>query len=201
MSSAADSKPTKPNEPWRLFVAVPIPEAVQQAVRAAQAGLAEHKLPLRWVDPSVGHLTLKFLGDTPLAKVEALTGQLAEAVGKHEAAELTTDHLGAFPHARAPHVVWLGAAGELAAVQALVSAIDTAAAGFGFDLEQRVYRPHVTVGRWVYAAQKAFDITDILRDTPVEAARLPVDRVQVIRSILRARGPEYTVVAEWPLVG
>jgi 2'-5' RNA ligase len=95
--------------------------------------------------------------------------------------------------------VWIGASGDVEPVQALVSAFDEAAVGFGFDVEKRVYRPHVTVGRWVYTAQKPFDITEQLRDTPVHEAALPVDRVQLIRSILRPRGPEYTLVTEWPL--
>jgi 2'-5' RNA ligase len=184
---------------WRLFLAVPLPVPVREAVRAAQVGLAEHKLPLRWVDPEQSHLTLKFLGDTPPTKVDALADRFGELVNSSNAVELTTDHLGAFPHARTPHVVWIGATGEVEPVQELVSALDEAAVAFGFDAERRVYRPHVTVGRWMYAAHKPFDIADLLQDTPVQAAELPIDRVQLIRSILRARGPEYTLLAEWPL--
>lgn len=144
-------------------------------------------------------MTLKFLGDTPAAKVDALAVGLNDAVRAHAVTELVTHQLGAFPSTRAPHVVWVGAEGDVAGVQALVEAVDTTAAAFGFDIEKRVYRPHITLGRWRYNAQAPFDITDILRNTQVEAVALPVERVQLIRSILRASGPEYTVVAEWPL--
>jgi 2'-5' RNA ligase len=182
-----------------LFLALPAPDDVKQRVEAAQRELRTHRLPVRWVDQALSHITLKFLGNTPGDRVDALMGQLAGAVGSHRSNELVTQELGAFPNPRRPHVLWLGIGGNLTEAQALAVSIDDTAAEFGFARETRAFRPHITVGRWRYQDGQAFDITEILRDTVVPPAPVTVERVQLIRSILRARGPEYTVLAEWPL--
>jgi len=187
------------NEQWRLFLALPTTDEVQACVSDAQLALRAHRLPVRWVDEELTHITVKFLGDTPRDRVDALKEQLAAAVAGHNASRLATAELGAFPNPRKPYVLWLGVGGELAAVQALAGSIDDVAAQFDVERSHRPFRPHVTIGRWRYQDGQAFDITELLRETAIPSAPLPVERVQLIRSILRARGPEYTVIAEWPL--
>jgi len=187
------------NEQWRLFLALPTNEDVRDRVSQAQLALRAHQLPVGWVDEELAHITVKFLGNVPRHRVDALIEQLAAAVSGHNASRLATAELGAFPNTRKPHVLWLGVDGELAMVQALAASIDDVAARFDVERSHRPFRPHVTIGRWRYQDGQAFDITEILRATTIPSAPLPVERVQLVRSILRARGPEYTVIAEWPL--
>ena len=73
-----------PSKPLRLFIAIELSPEVKQALGRLQADLKRRLPPkvVRWTDPDGIHLTLKFLGDTPEDRVQAVTqGVLAAAAG------------------------------------------------------------------------------------------------------------------------
>src|SRR5687768_5360717 len=85
-----------PGSPWRLFVAVPLPEPVRELVRETTEGLAAEGWPVRWVAAEAAHLTLHFLGATEPERAELLRLALAPVVERHVAFELRTAGLGVF---------------------------------------------------------------------------------------------------------
>src|SRR5688572_14474232 len=75
---------TTPDTPWRLFIAVPLPTDVREQVRKIIDHLSPDELPVRWIDPENGHLTLHFIGDTEPEMAELLRMSLTAAVSAHE---------------------------------------------------------------------------------------------------------------------
>ncbi len=69
-------------ETLRTFIAIELSEEVKRALRNLQVKLKEapgaHEV--RWVAPDNMHLTLKFLGDIPRARVPEFTTALEQAV-------------------------------------------------------------------------------------------------------------------------
>ena len=118
----------------RLFVAVrPPPEAVAH-LRTV--------LP-RWPsDPARWHLTLAFLGEVD--DPEPLRATLAAAVASVPGFDLSLRGSGVFGGGR---VVWVGVAGDVAALHTLASATARASRAAGVELDDAPYRPHLTVGR------------------------------------------------------
>ena len=186
-------------EYWRLFVAAPISPYVQALVAEIQDELAGHSLPFRWVDPSLTHITLKFLGDTNPRRIRDLAGKLDWAAGRTEALQLTTSGVGAFPNSRRPRVAWLGLEGDTVELEALADDVDEVAAELGYDRESRRFRPHVTVGRLRRGYDPPEDFELAARELVLPEQRLTIDRIQLFRSVLLPNGPEYAVIDEWRL--
>ena len=54
----------------RAFVAIPVPEDIRDRLAALQADLPVGRL----ADPETFHITLAFLGEEPVERIEALFG-------------------------------------------------------------------------------------------------------------------------------
>ena len=73
-------------EMWRLFIALELPPDIVAEIAALQTWLKERTPPrtVRWTKPEGIHLTLKFLGDVPVARRETLETTLQNAVHNHK---------------------------------------------------------------------------------------------------------------------
>jgi len=133
----------------RLFVAVPLPPgavadcaALIDGVRAGRLG----KVP-RWVHVPNLHLTVRFLGATPAARVEAVAAAIDAALAGMPAFDVELAGAGAFPDARRPRTLWLGIRRGADELGAMARALDAGLAPLGWPPEDRPYRPHLTVAR------------------------------------------------------
>lgn len=186
-------------EYWRLFVAVPVSLAIQSLIADLQDELASHSLPIRWVDPNLTHITLKFLGDTNPRSVRDLASKLDWAAGRTEPMQFTSGIVGAFPNTRRPRVIWLGLDGDTLALEGLAEDVDEVAVELGYERERRRFRPHITIGRLSRGYEPPEDFELAARELAVPPERLAVDRIQLYRSILMPSGPEYAIIDEWRL--
>jgi 2'-5' RNA ligase len=118
----------------RLFVAVRPPADALQDLAAA--------LPRRPAGADRWHVTLAFLGD--VADPHPLLAPLRAAAAGCPPVELRLRGSGEFRRSRA---VWVGLAGDVAALEALAAAVASACRSAGVRLEDRPYRPHLTIGR------------------------------------------------------
>ena len=83
----------------RTFIAVKLDQELKATLAEIQARLRGAVPPraVRWVQPEGIHLTLKFLGDTPLDKVEHVKSALVQAAGQIPAFTITVGGVGCFP--------------------------------------------------------------------------------------------------------
>lgn len=117
----------------RLFVSLrPSAEAVAH-LSAALAGSRTSR-PDQW------HVTLAFLGD--VAAAEPLHDGLRAAAAGHAAFELQLQGSGSFGRS-----TWVGVGGDVPLLRALQRDVSAACVTAGVQLEERPYRPHLTVGR------------------------------------------------------
>jgi RNA 2',3'-cyclic 3'-phosphodiesterase len=135
----------------RLFVGVRISLATANQLSRAVETLARRArdggLELTWVPPASFHLTLKFLGWTRPAAVDAVRDALERAVTGSPRFTFKTARLGAFPSVDKASVVWAGVDEPTGALSALAAAVETAMVGIGYAAENRPYHPHVTLAR------------------------------------------------------
>lgn len=128
----------------RIFIGIDLDVEVRTRIERFLEGVQGFAPEARWVRPESLHITLKFIGEQPAERVEAISARL----GRMEscAFEIRSAGYGFFPTAKAPRVFWIGiqAGPQLAE---LAEAIDTATAELGIPREDRPYSPHLTLAR------------------------------------------------------
>ncbi len=130
----------------RLFAAIPVPQPEREALAQAVAPLQEAGWPVRWVVRDRYHLTLKFFGETPAERLDAIVAMLVDAASDTPPLGCAFTELGAFPASRAPRVLWAGLEAP-PALELLQDRVERGADALGYPLEGRPFRPHVTLGR------------------------------------------------------
>ncbi|MFC3748899.1 RNA 2',3'-cyclic phosphodiesterase [Paenibacillus sp. GCM10012306] len=131
----------------RLFVAVPVPPAIREALGDLCQSLAAEMSFAKWTHPEDYHVTLQFLGDTAKEDIPALIAVLKKVAASTAPFELSLEGFDTFGHPASPRVLWAGLGGELEKLYALQSAITTATRPLGFVAEDRPYKPHLTLSR------------------------------------------------------
>src|SRR5688572_26405387 len=102
--------PPAPQTSWRLFCAVDLPGEIKALAAEQQESLraAAPQVRASWEQPGKLHLTLKFLGEIELPRVEPLTLAAGRAAEGLRPFELTVVGTGSFPPRGVPRVLWLG---------------------------------------------------------------------------------------------
>lgn len=191
--------------PRRLFVALEPPEPVRRRIAAAAAGLKRgagaKASEIRWVPEENLHLTLQFLGAVPEERVEAVELAVAGAAAAARPLLLEVKGAGGFPNARRPRVVWLGLAGDVAALAGLVADLGRRLAPLGFAPESRAFSAHLTLGR-ARDARGAPGLGGALAAAAQdEGVAWRAAELVLFESHLSPRGPRYEAVRRAPLGG
>ena len=128
----------------RIFIGIDLDPEVRARIERFLEGVEGFAPEARWVRPESLHITLKFIGEQPPERVEAITERLRRVEGS--AFEIRAGGHGFFPTAKAPRVFWIGihAGPQLAE---LAESIDIATAELGIPREDRPYSPHLTLAR------------------------------------------------------
>ncbi|PYN90742.1 MAG: RNA 2',3'-cyclic phosphodiesterase [Candidatus Rokuibacteriota bacterium] len=179
----------------RAFVAILLEDAVQRELGETIERLRPVARDVAWIAPGNLHLTLKFLGSVPEARIDSIAGALSEAsLGAHPFTARIRG-LGAFPSAGRPRVAWAGVTEGASEMIDLARRIDAALAGLGFPRDERPFSPHVTLGR-VRRPGRNPALTDALGSaTAHEFGQMRVLSVSLMRSELGPRGARYTALA------
>ena len=177
----------------RIFVAVFPPPAVRRALSDAA-----RELPVvgevRWVRPENVHLTLKFLGDVP----EDDLGHIAEALEqlrlRYGPFEAELSGFGAFPSARRARILWAGIGEGSEPLRALAGDVEASLERLGFEREDRVYVPHLTLGR-----ARGRPVSLEAGGPPPPVPGFLVRSVELVESVLGATGSASSTLAVYPL--
>src|SRR5258708_18245243 len=100
----------EPTNTWRVFIAIEIPASLGTRI-INHIDCLRNSVPdarASWSREDNLHLTLKFLGDIPVASIEQLSAAASIAASKGEALEIVVDGCGAFPHRGQTRLLWIG---------------------------------------------------------------------------------------------
>jgi 2'-5' RNA ligase len=179
----------------RLFFSLPIPGEVKQRLRPALEEAHEASgggVGFTKIDQL--HFTLAFLGEQPGADEALAAGVSLREV---PAFELVLSGVGAFPSTMRPRVLWIGVTGGGAELVAAAEKLRTALEHRGFKLEERKFRPHLTLGRvrpqGERGAKQALAVVP-----PGELARWMASEACLMQSVLGKGGATHTVLRTFP---
>lgn len=160
---------------------------VRRMIEAARADL-------KFVEPENIHLTLKFLGEIEPSLVEQASQAVKETRFQPFGARL--EGVGVFPNLRRPRVVWAGITDGASQLAEIWKGIDDKLSELGFERERRRFSPHITLGRVRSGRNRDRLVEEISALSDYEFGDLHVDRIVLKKSVLTARGPIYTTLAE-----
>ena len=187
-------------EKIRTFVAVPVSDEVRVRVAEVEDKLRGVGADVKWVAPENIHLTVKFLGNVEVSVIEDLSAGLRAALTGLSCFGAILAGMGTFPEGRRyPRVVWMGITEGNDRLRDLASKVDHACSALGFEMEERPFRPHLTIGRVRRGSGALVELADEVGALEFNPLKLDVDRVNLMRSKLSPKGPTYTVLESFNL--
>jgi 2'-5' RNA ligase len=181
----------------RLFFAIELPPNVRAALgRLRLAG--DESRDYRWADPASLHVTLAFLGEQPAERLPILEEVGTTAAAASVPGVLSLGTAGSFGGRRTPRVLWVDLAGDVDALLALQARLDAGLRAAGFQLENRPFRPHITVAR---RRETAHGGPPPGWPPQVAGGSFTLKQLTLFQSRLSPRGPTYIPLFAFPLGG
>ena len=183
----------------RLFAAVYPPEVELTALDSAVTAAGASDGRLRLVPLDQRHVTVAFFGNVDEQVLPELTDRLARAAKRTTSMSLQIQGIGTFPKQSVrARVLWAGLAGDIEGLSRLAERCAAAARRTGIAMEDRAFRPHLTIGRSRHDPVDARNVVDELND--YAGSSWPVTELRLMLSKL---GPKVTheLLQKWPLAG
>ncbi|RPI03800.1 MAG: RNA 2',3'-cyclic phosphodiesterase [Ignavibacteriae bacterium] len=181
----------------RTFIALPTPSAAQHAIAAVQTILKETNAGVKWESQDKFHITLVFLGNVEPAKLELLSNALKESVQSFPSFGVQYESVGAFPNPHQPRVIWIGIPFNQSVLD-LQANVGRLCSKFGFPEEDRVFHPHITLGR-VKDNRNMARLTDAIKTITFEPIETTCPEILLMKSDLHPGGSIYTKLKSFPL--
>jgi 2'-5' RNA ligase len=181
----------------RSFYSVGLPDEAKETLRPLLQRVRAPGLSVPRAEQL--HFTLAFMGELPESELGALREAGTAAAKAVQPFELVLAGAGAFPNARRARVVWVGATDGGAELVRLAEALQAALKANAFAVEERKFKPHLTIARVKPGGARA--AAAALQAVPAgELARIRVERLDLMQSVLSGRaGAVHTVRASFPL--
>jgi 2'-5' RNA ligase len=188
----------------RSFVAIELEYELREELAQIQESLRHRGIAgqVRWVNPQAIHLTLKFLGDVPVDRIEEIGLALTKASERVDPFDIGLDGLGCFPTASRPTVIWVGVREDTGTLGRLQSSIEGSLSALGYEPEKRKYKPHLTLGRVSRHIGKSDrrHLGDVVQTHDAGTlGGMQVREVSLMRSDLSPQGARYTRLVSVPL--
>ncbi|MBE3576671.1 MAG: RNA 2',3'-cyclic phosphodiesterase [Limnochordales bacterium] len=189
----------------RTFIALPLDDQLRVRVAGFLAKWRQLDHELKWVNPSLLHVTLRFLGEVDRSLLSTLEQVLEETGREVEPFDISLKGAGVFPSLSRPQVFWLGLS-SAERLPALASHLDSRLAEVGWGDREEPFSAHLTVARVRRGSRPSpafLSLWQRLMDGSEEgpAGAWRADRLVLYESRLHPGGPEYLPLAQAKLDG
>jgi len=183
-------------EQIRSFIAIELPEEVKEGLKQVEDRLkSSDSSSAKWVDPQNIHLTLKFLGNLDVDKIDSITQVIQNAARTITSFELKINRTGCFPNTRRVQTIWIGLSGDIDKLEVLQRNIELGVAPLGFPTEESPFKPHLTLARVrdYIDLEKRQVLGETVCGTQIELdLRIRVNSINLMRSQLTPAGAIYS---------
>lgn len=172
----------------RVFIAINLPEDIKKKLTGYKERWPE--LPIRWIKQDNIHITLVFLGYIADEELINICSAVKEAASKHSSFSINLFKICYGPtDKKPPRMVWvIGEKSEEFA--SLKNDLDKSLA----ILEKRQFSPHITLGRIKQFEWRRIEPEERPEINEDISLNFEVESIEIMESVLKRGGPEYTVV-------
>ena len=175
----------------RCFVAIEIPEPIQELLKPIQTRLQSKIRRASWTKPGNFHLTLKFLGDVQPEAMEVVGEAIQKVVDAQTPFSIELGGVGAFPNFNRPRVLWVGIKKGDLIVSRLAKSVNFELKHLGFPIDNR-FHPHLTLAR-IRHPMNLEPLQNVLRQyNTIDTAIVHVNEITLMQSQLHPNGAVYT---------
>lgn len=179
----------------RCFLAWNPDDRARRELLALIATLARERQDpgYRWTLEDQAHLTLRFLGESTNAQLEALMPDVAALATTTAPIDAWTAGWQFWPSRERPSVLVLRIEPQPRLAE-LADKLEAVAQSVGFAAEKRPFKAHLTLARIGRLRDRAAPL-----DAPPPRIDLSVDHIALVQSRLGSAGSRYTTLAQTPL--
>jgi 2'-5' RNA ligase len=182
----------------RLFTAINLPPSIREELASLAGRVDRREKEIRWVPPENIHLTLHFLGWVEEETQVQIEQILEHIVPRHRSMQLTLATLGAFPSWQNPRIFWIGIRDKITGKESkelatLQEELNDEFLRLGMVLDDRPFSPHITLARIKGRVEL------LAYKVAVESLPFNVETVDLMQSILSAKGPTYHILKKFSL--
>lgn len=182
----------------RLFIAIDAQELnfdPEIVLKKLKTNLKMKELEFSWVPQKNYHITLNFLGDVDPERLPILKNVLDELVQHHSSFSLKLNGLGAFPGLKEGRVIWMDVQNSKL-LRSLQADCEQRLKEVGFVLEERDYKPHLTLARLRNPRNLADLLSPLIKQ---KFGELKVLKVTLFESKLSGPFPVYEALEKFDL--
>lgn len=185
---------------YRNFIAIEIPGHLRATVIDYIKQLRDKAPDVRasWSREDNLHLTLKFLGEVPVAQIGDVSAAASAAARASGPFELILAGSGVFLTRRKPNVLWIGIEDPRGGLHSVQQRLEEECAMRGFTRDARAYHPHLTIAR-LRKPHGARDLAVAHRVSDFAAQTFTAKEIIVFRSELLPQGSRHTAISRHAL--
>lgn len=140
----------------RLFIGIVLTSEVKSHLIEIQYQLAKAGAIGSLMRIENMHITLEFIGEVPANRVSEIKEAIDNTASNHHPFSLFTMNTNAFIRKQKAHTIWCGISGELNKLEALQGELHRLLIERNFNLQERIYKPHITLFSRVKSSPDTF---------------------------------------------
>lgn len=184
------------SETIRCFIAIELSPEIKAALQKIEDELRPNISGVKWVKPENIHLTLKFLGHIKPDTLESIKTTLRDVVSGTKPFAIRLSSASAFPSSfGSPRAIWIGVDRGDKESADLSDRIEEKTAALGIEKENRVFHPHLTLGRIDFLKDK-YPLKNAFSSLKVPAVEMTASKLTLFQSTLTQGCPIYTILKE-----
>ncbi len=183
----------------RAFIAIELPAKIIEGLKEIQDKLKNGNNKVVWVKPENIHLTIKFLGDIEVAKIDSIAVLLEDAAAKNRSFDVSVKGVGGFPTIDNPRVLWVGVEEDGANLIQIYNNLEQGLSILGFKKGDRPFKPHLTLGRIKFLKDKKGLKERLERFKDITLGKCGVNGICLFQSRLTPEGAVHIKLKEYRL--
>jgi len=181
----------------RLFVAIDIPEHIKKYLYETTDSLFSKDKEIRKIPYSNVHITLKFLGNVNLNKIEKIKNATKETANNFCCFDYKiVSDLGAFPSFRSARIIFAEIKNGSDKIIEIYDKLEDNFSKIKIRKEKRKFIPHITIAR----IKRSKNIENLVENIKLDLAdTIKCCKLALFESRLKPSGAEYIIIEEFSL--
>lgn len=178
----------------RLFVSLNLPDNVIDQIISLRDKICYDK-NLKWETKDKLHLTIKFIGDVSDETMTEISNEL-HFIERYSVVKCSFNKFGFFYRDDKPFILWAGLTAE-EKLNDLITKISKSLMKFSIPIEQRIFKPHITLLR--IKNDPGINFVNNFKNFTFEPILFTTNSVTLYKSILHPVGSEYIEIKNYKL--